>query len=149
MTDKHGKTTPSVKVWDLPTRIFHWSLVLLTVVAWTTSEAEDAFFWAHLWAGYGVMGLVVFRLVWGLIGTRHARFKGFIRPWRVVRGHIREMLSSPSAPSLGHTPPGGWMIAALLTVLILLILTGLFAGDEGEEGPYALFVSAWLADALG
>ncbi len=149
MADEHGNAAPTLKVWDLPTRVFHWSLVAFSILAWITSEADGALFWLHLWAGYAVMGLATFRLIWGVIGTRHARFTAFIRSWPDVRSHIRKLLSPSPAPSLGHTPPGGWMIALLLVVLILLVATGLFAGDDEELGPFALFVSAGLADALG
>lgn len=132
---KNNKET--IRVWDLPVRVFHWALVILVSLAWITSEADDFLFWAHLATGYGVMGLVVFRLVWGLIGTRHALFKNFIRPWSVVRGHTAEMLrfsrNRSMARFVGHTPAGGWMIVALLAVLGLLIATGLFAGDDGEK----------------
>ncbi|NQV83577.1 MAG: cytochrome b/b6 domain-containing protein [Rhodospirillales bacterium] len=140
---------PSIKVWDMPTRAFHWSVLTLAVLAWITSEAEGALFWTHLAAGYGVMGLIVFRLVWGVIGTRHARFHQFVRPWRVVRTHIQELRSFSPAPFLGHTPPGGWMIIALLAVMSLIVVTGLFSGDDGDAGPLAYLVSPWLADALG
>ncbi|MBT3306656.1 MAG: cytochrome B [Alphaproteobacteria bacterium] len=148
MTKEPIDNTPSIKVWDLPTRAFHWSLLTLAILAWITSEAEGTLFWTHLAAGYGVMGLIVFRLVWGVIGTRHARFSQFVRPWRVVVTHVRKLLSPSPAPFLGHTPPGGWMIVALLAVMTLVILTGLFAGDDGDTGPLAHLVSAWLADGL-
>ncbi|MDA1088982.1 MAG: cytochrome b/b6 domain-containing protein [Proteobacteria bacterium] len=141
-----------VRVWDLPTRVFHWTLAVLVVFALITSEAEGGLFWTHLAAGYGVMGLVVFRLVWGVIGTRHARFTDFVRPWAVVRDHIKAMLRSSlsrsMAGSVGHTPAGGWMIIALLAALALLIATGFFAGDEGDKGPLAHYIGAWLADAM-
>lgn len=149
MTGKSSIDNQTVRVWDLPTRVFHWSLAVLALLAWITSEAEGALFWTHLAAGYGIMGLVVFRLVWGLIGTRHARFTDFVRPWSVVRNHTAEMLRFTPTRFIGHTPAGGWMIVALLAVLALLTATGLFAGDEGEKGPLAHLVGAWLADGLG
>ena len=149
MTKKPGDDTLSIKVWDLPTRIFHWSLVVLALLAWITSEADGALFRTHLWTGYGVMGLIVFRLIWGFIGTRHPRFSKFIHPWPVVRKHLRDLLSQSPAPSLGHTPAGGWMIAALLAMMVALVATGLFAGDDGESGPLVHWVAPWLADGLG
>jgi len=88
-----------------------------------------------------------------VIGTRHARFSDFVRPWPVVRDHTLEMLrfsqSRSMSRSVGHTPAGGWMILALLAVLALLVASGLFAGDEGEKGPLADLAGAWLADGLG
>ncbi len=137
------------RVWDLPTRVFHWSLAILVLLAWVTSEAEGALFWTHLATGYGVMGLVVFRLAWGVAGTRHARFSDFLYPWSVVRTHMKEMLQPAPARFLGHTPAGGWMIVILLAVLAVLVASGLFAGDEGEKGPLAHIAGAGLADGLG
>jgi len=104
----------SIRVWDLPTRVFHWSLVVLTVLALITSEADGVLFWAHLAAGYGIMGLVVFRLVWGIVGTRHARFSDFVRRWAVGREHMMQTARLSSSRFVGHTPAGGWMIIALL-----------------------------------
>ncbi len=77
------------------------------LLAWITSEAEGGLFWTHLATGYGVMELVVFRLAWGVVGTRHARFADFLYPWSVVRAHLKEMLQRTPARFLGHTPAGG------------------------------------------
>lgn len=149
MTAEQKNEKESIRVWDLPTRVFHWTLLVLALLAWITSEAEGNLFWTHLAAGYGVMGLVVFRLAWGVIGTPHARFTDFVRPWSVVREHTAEMLRFSPSPFVGHTPAGGWMIVAQLAVLALLIASGLFAGDEAEKGPLAPLAGAWLADGLG
>lgn len=144
MSDK-----PTIVVWDLPVRIFHWTLVVATVLAFATSEAGGAWFVLHLVAGYAVMALVVFRIAWGFVGTRHARFRDFVRPWVVVRAHAADVLRLRPARFVGHNPLGGWMILALLAVLAVLTATGLFAGDDGETGPLAHRVGAGVADALG
>lgn len=144
MTEK-----PTVVVWDLPVRVFHWALLAMTVLAFATAEAEGAWFVLHLAAGYGVMALVVFRLAWGFVGTRYARFHEFVRPWPVVREHVANVLRLRPARFVGHNPLGGWMIVALLAVLGLLVATGLFAGDEGEKGPLTHWIGAGAADALG
>ncbi|MDA0306325.1 MAG: hypothetical protein O3B76_08575 [Proteobacteria bacterium] len=70
----------TIQVWDRPTRVFHWSLVVLVILGLVTSEAEGVLFWTHLAAGYGVLGLLVFRIFWGFLGTRHARFAEFLHP---------------------------------------------------------------------
>jgi len=144
--------TLSIQVWDRPTRVFHWSLVVLVILGLVTSEAEGVLFWTHLAAGYGVLGLLVFRIFWGFLGTRHARFAEFLRPWSVVREHLKEMLNFTPSPAIGHTAPGGWMIAALLVVLFLLVASGLFAGDDDQLGPMAPMITAklgaWAADAM-
>ncbi|MDA1100106.1 MAG: hypothetical protein O2967_14095 [Proteobacteria bacterium] len=68
-----------ILVWDRATRVFHWTLVTMVVVCWLTAEAGRALFWTHLASGYGVLLLVLFRLVWGVLGSRHARFGDFVR----------------------------------------------------------------------
>jgi cytochrome b len=71
----------AVRVWDLPTRIFHWTLVALVTLAWLTGEGKGIWFNLHLGAGIGVLSLLLFRLQWGVFGSRHARFVDFVRPW--------------------------------------------------------------------
>lgn len=144
MTEK-----PTVAIWDLPVRVFHWVLLVMTVLAFATAEAEGAWFVLHLAAGYAVMALLVFRLAWGFVGTRYARFREFVRPWPIVRAHAADVLRLRPARFVGHNPLGGWMIVALLTVLALTVATGLFAGDEGETGPLAHRIGAGVADAIG
>lgn len=139
----------AIRVWDLPVRVFHWSLVAMIALAFATSEAKGFLFKLHLAAGYAVIGLVAFRLAWGIVGTRYARFASFVRPWPTVRRHALDVLGLRPARFIGHNPLGGWMIVALLATIGLLAATGLFAGDEGEKGPYAALAGPWLADALG
>lgn len=133
-----------ILVWDLPTRLFHWLLVVLVAVAWVTSEADGLAFRLHVFAGLGVLTLIVFRLFWGFVGGRHARFREFVRPWPVVRdyGHRLATLSAPRY--VGHNPLGGWMVVAFLGTLGIVVATGLFAADDGIGGPLApLLVPAW------
>jgi cytochrome b len=138
----------TIAVWDLPVRVFHWSLLALVVLAFVTAETKGWLFQIHLYAGYGVIGLVAFRLAWGVVGTRYARFREFVRPWPAVRAHAVEVLGFSPARFIGHNPLGGWMIVALLATLALLTVTGLFAGDEGKHGPDAHLIAAWLAHGL-
>jgi len=139
----------TILVWDLPVRVFHWSLVAMIALAFATSEAKGFLFKLHFAAGYAVIGLVAFRLAWGLAGTRHARFAAFVQAWPEVRRHALDVLRLKPARFIGHNPLGGWMIVALLATIGLLAATGLFAGDEGKSGPYAALAGPWLADALG
>ena len=137
-----------ILVWDRATRAFHWSLLVMVVVCWITSEIEDALFWTHLVAGYIVLLLVLFRLAWGVMGGRHARFGDFVRGWPAVRSHARDLLALKPSRHVGHNPLGGWMILTLLAVLALTVVTGLFAGDDDEIGPYAILVNPDIADAM-
>ncbi len=134
-------------VWDLPTRVFHWTLLALVVVAWVSGEADDDAFMLHRLAGYAILAAVLFRLAWGFVGGRHARFGDFLRPWGAVRDHLRQLPSLRSPRCVGHNPPGGWMVAMLLTLLATLVITGLFAADDDLSGPWAGALPGRLAHA--
>jgi cytochrome b len=118
-----------IKVWDPLVRIFHWGLVVMFITAYAT---EDELMTLHIYAGYSILGLLAFRLVWGLIGTRHARFSDFVRPPREALAYIKDMAALRAKRYLGHNPAGGLMIMALLASLLLTTLTGL--GAYGVEG---------------
>ena len=127
----HHPSNASVLVWDVPTRLFHWTLVFLVALAWVTGDAEGTMFAVHKLAGYGVAVLLAFRVIWGFAGSRHSRFSEFVRPWPEVLAHIKGMLSLRPARTLGHNPLGGWMALVLLLVLAAQVTTGLFASDDG------------------
>lgn len=129
------QTTYEVKVWDPLVRVFHWSLVTAFIVAYIT---EDHFLGLHVQAGYTIIGLVLFRLLWGFIGTRHARFTDFVRGPHTVLSYLKSLLSRRPAHYLGHNPAGGWMVIALLVVLVLTTLSGLLTYGIGESaaGPF-------------
>lgn len=138
----------TVLVWDAPTRLFHWTLVLLVALAWVSGDAEGSMFTVHQLAGYAVAVLLVFRVIWGFTGSRHSRFADFVRPWREVLAHIRGMLSLRPARTLGHNPLGGWMALLLVLVLAAQVGTGLFASDDDLGGPLARVVSSGTAHAI-
>ncbi len=139
---------PPTRVWDLAVRLFHWSLVASFAVAWISAEEWQDL---HLWAGYAAAALVAFRLVWGLAGTRYARFRQFVRRPRVVVAYLREFLSGREARYLGHNPAGGAMILALLLALAGLCLTGwlyttdAYWGVEWVEETHELLANLLLA----
>lgn len=124
-----------VKVWDPLVRLFHWSLVLAFIVAYLTGEEEDDL---HIYAGYVILGLILFRLLWGFIGTRHARFSDFVRSPTEIANYIRDMLAGRAKRYIGHNPAGGAMILALLLGLAITTWSGLevYAIEEGA-GPLA------------
>lgn len=127
--------TGEIKVWDLLVRVFHWSLVLAFVVAYLSGEEESD---VHIYAGYIIFGLIVFRLIWGFIGSQHARFRDFVCSPQTIISHLKMMLSGKSRRYLGHNPAGGAMVLALLLGLAVTTYSGLevYAIEEGA-GPLA------------
>ena len=128
-----------MKVWDIPTRLFHWAIVLLIAGAWYSAEAGPMEW--HYRAGIGVLGLIAFRLLWGVIGSRTARFAYFLHSPRAVADYVRGRSSGP--PRAGHNPLGGYSVIAMLVVLVVQVSTGVFAVDvDGiESGPLSNMVS--------
>lgn len=127
-------TGNQVKVWDLGVRIFHWSLVILYFIAYLTGEDESDL---HIYAGYGVIALIVFRIVWGFIGSKYARFSDFLYgPGAVIR-YAKSLLTSSPEHYLGHNPVGGWMIILLLLSLVGVSWSGLELYAADGHGPLA------------
>lgn len=124
------------RIWDLPTRLFHWMLVLLVLIAWRSAEQRDISL--HVLAGSGLAGLLVFRLWWGFFGSSTARFANFLKGPGAVIAYARSIWTHKE-PELGHNPMGGWSVAGLLLCLIGLIGFGLFAVDTDglDSGPFA------------
>ena len=124
-----------IKVWDPLIRLFHWLLVIACFTAYFTQEEE---YELHLLAGYTVLGLICFRILWGFVGPRYARFRDFIfSPTLVVR-YLKEMINGHPRRYLGHNPAGGAMIIALLFALLATTLSGIaLDAAENRSGPLA------------
>jgi cytochrome b len=116
-----GLAAPMARVWDPLVRFFHWSLVLSFAVAWLSANRIEML---HMWAGYAAGGLVAMRLVWGFVGTRHARFTDFVRHPATVLGYLRDILRGTESRHLGHNPAGGAMVIALLIGVAGMAVTG-------------------------
>ncbi|MBF0135346.1 MAG: DUF1924 domain-containing protein [Magnetococcus sp. DMHC-1] len=131
-----------IVVWDPLVRIFHWGLVLMVTLAFLT---EDDFMFLHVLAGYLILGLVIFRLIWGVMGTYHARFQTFVHGPRRILGYLSTILRGQPEHHVGHNPAGGGMVVAILLVLLVTALLGMatFAAKE-FQGPVWL-----LAAGLG
>lgn len=125
-----------IAVWDLPVRLVHWLIVLLVAFSWWTAR-EEMLDW-HYRSGLAILGLVVFRFVWGLIGSSTARFTSFVRGPRRILDHLRGRREFV----LGHNPLGALSVLALLFMLALQVGLGLFAEDEDGmlSGPLAHFI---------
>lgn len=125
-----------VKVWDPLVRVFHWSLVAVFVIAYAASE--DEWIDVHTIAGYVVFGLVVLRILWGIIGPRHARFSDFVQSPATVFRYLGGLLRLRAPRYLGHNPAGGMMVVMLLVMLLVTTLTGIaYYGAEHSTGPLA------------
>lgn len=137
---------PDISVWDPLLRLVHWSFPLLIPAMWWTAENSK---WAlHKRIGLVLLGLLVFRLLWGLIGPETARFGQFVKGPRAVLAYLRG--DSGAGPAIGHSPLGGWSTMALLGAMLLQVSLGLFAGDpfDGTTGPLNSLVGVALADTI-
>lgn len=125
-----------VVVWDPLVRMFHWSLVASFAVAYLSGEGEVL--GLHAWSGYIIGGLILFRLLWGLVGPRHARFADFVFTPATILAYGRDLRRGQAQRYLGHNPLGGAMVIALLVMLALATLTGLILyGAKEAAGPLA------------
>jgi cytochrome b len=135
-----------IKVWDILVRVFHWSLVLFFAIAYLT---EGDWISVHSYAGYTIFLLVIFRIVWGVIGTTHARFSNFVvSPMRAV-DYLKDELSGDAKHYLGHNPAGGLMIIVLIISLLITVITGASIIATEGDGPLAMtFIASWSGELL-
>jgi len=123
------------KFWDIFIRVFHWSLLATFAITYLT---EDDFPTLHVYTGYTMMALIILRLIWGFIGSRHARFSNFIVKPTAVIEYMKEVVQFRAKRYLGHNPAGGAMVVALLTSLSMTLLFGLLTYGAAEfSGPLA------------
>ena len=144
-----GRSTP-VLVWDLPTRLFHWLLLITVFLSFVTGIIGGNAMEYHLLSGYTILVLMIFRLAWGFVGSRTARFSSFVKGPATVLSHVGVLLQKKKeTPYLGHNPLGGWSIVAMLLVLFVQVATGLFANDDIlTEGPLYAWVSKETSNLL-
>jgi len=138
-----------VKVWDVPVRVFHWLLVAAMAFLVVSGKVGGNLMEYHVYAGYSVLALVLFRVLWGFAGSTHARFASFVTGPSRGLAYAKRLLSGAPAHSAGHNPLGGWMVIVLLLSLLLQGGTGLFSNDDiAFEGPLYPFISKSLSDRL-
>jgi cytochrome b len=143
------KKVYSIRVWDIPTRLFHWLLVALVVFSFSTGKIGGTALKYHEWSGFAIIVLVVFRLVWGFMGGQQSRFISFVKGPATVIRYAASLLRRDSTRHIGHNPLGGWSIIAMLISLFIQAGTGLFANDDiFFEGPLSGFVSKKASDWL-
>jgi cytochrome b len=135
------------RVWDLPTRLFHWTLALLVVFSVVTAKVGGNWIDWHMRSGYTILALIVFRVIWGFAGSRYARFADFVRGPSAIAAYLRGMRSASAPAHAGHNPLGALSVLAMLAILLLQAATGLFANDSiANEGPLAKLVSGATSD---
>ncbi len=145
--DDAASVGAKVVVWDVPTRLFHWLAVLLIVAAYATSGSASMDW--HAWAGEALLAALFFRLLWGFFGSQTARFASFLASPRAAARHLARLLRREPDRQVGHNPAGGWMVLALLALMLGETLSGLYVGkDIAEEGPLSERVPAALANLI-
>ena len=138
-------TAQRVRIWDLPTRLFHWSLAVLVVFSIVTAHVGGAWIDWHFRSGYAVLALIAFRIAWGFVGGRHARFASFLRGPSAIAAALR----GEPAPHAGHNPLGGLSVIAMLALVGAQAVGGLFANDDiASEGPLVRLVSKATSDSI-
>jgi len=136
-----------MRVWDLPIRVFHWAIVVLIFVSWLTFQR--GWMTVHFYTGYTTLSLLLFRLVWGFVGSDTARFLRFLKsPVAAIR-HLMHLHRREPDTEIGHNAAGGWMVLVLLGLLLVQAITGLCANDDiFLEGPWAGWVGKSWSDWL-
>ena len=138
-----------IKVWDLPTRLFHWILVACFAFLFLSGDTGFLFEW-HSVIGIAVLALLLFRIIWGFVGSTTARFSSFIFSPASVIAYAKTLLSRTADPHAGHNPLGGLMVFAMLAGLLFQGFTGLFTTDDIlVEGPLYGYVDEDTAEWFG
>jgi len=139
-----------IRVWDPLVRLFHWSLVVAFTIAYLTGDEENSL---HIYSGYAVLGLISFRVLWGFIGTRYARFSDFVYSPGILVQYLKDLWAKKPQHYTGHNPAGGWMVLAFLVTLFVVSVSGLkvYALEEGlgplaAEAPALILISSAHAD---
>lgn len=139
-----------IKVWDLPVRLFHWLLVALILAAWVTQYLDRMDL--HVWIGEWILTLLLFRVVWGFVGSDTARFSGFLRSPLAGLRHLAHLGRREPDRGIGHNAAGGWMVLVMLALIGVQVGTGLCANDLDDggdtEGPLMHLVGKDRSDWL-
>lgn len=124
-------------VWDIPVRLFHWLLVTCIFAQWFTAEVLDDAMDVHFYIGYFTLGLIIFRLIWGFVGTKYAKFSSFIAGPKAMSSYLSSLVSGQHTFSVGHNSVGGLILPAVIILVGLQAISGLFTSDDiVYSGPY-------------
>lgn len=139
----------SMRVWDTPVRLFHWLLTVLVLLSFIT--AQFGWMGVHFLSGYTILSLLLFRVIWGVVGSDTARFSRFLVNPVTGLQHLREFARREPDNQIGHNAAGGWMVVVMLALLLLQTCTGLFSSGEDDPsvaGPLARWISSKTSDAV-
>lgn len=151
ITDTPARDT-SKPIWDILVRVFHWALVLAVFGAFVLAHFGPLNMTLHFWLGYAVLVLLAIRVLWGFVGSANARFANFLKGPLPVLRYMLTLFSRKPSHAEGHNPMGGWSVVAMLVLLFLQVVTGLFTDPEDylNVGPLSGYVSSeWARFALG
>ena len=139
-----------MRIWDLPIRLFHWAIVVLLGFSWLSAEIGTGFWMRlHVLSGLTILAMLLFRVIWGFIGSDTARFTRFLKSPMEAFRHLGHMTRREADTEIGHNAAGGWMVLGLLALLAFQVATGLCANDDAmTEGPLALRVGKETSDWL-
>jgi len=136
-----------MRVWDAPTRLFHWAIVILIGVSWLS--IHNGWMLIHFLSGYSILTLLLFRITWGFVGSETARFASFLGSPLAALRHLSHLRRREPDDQIGHNAAGGWMVLVMLLMLAVQVGTGLCANDDVlTEGPLAEYVGKKLSDRL-
>lgn len=148
MNGRETRQRRRVVVWDAPVRTFHWLLVATFLACWISSE-DNRFLHIHVFGGYLILGLLVFRVVWGFKGTRYAHFADFLKGWPAVRDYLAGLRARDPERFIGHNPVAGWAVLILMVLLAAIGITGvLVLGVEEGHGPLSLLMRPSAAEGF-
>lgn len=138
-----------MKVWDLPIRLFHWGIIILIAVSYTTVQLGWMKF--HLLSGYTMLAALVFRVIWGFAGSDTARFGRFLKTPVAGFVYLSHLFRREEDVEIGHNPAGGWMVLAMIVALVVQVGTGLCSNTDEDfmiDGPLAKYVGKAASDRL-
>ena len=136
-------------IWDIPTRLFHWLLVFSLVGQYVTAELMDNAMQCHFYLVYFTLGLIIFRIIWGFVGSDYARFGQFLYGPKAVVGYLSTLFARNSHAHAGHNPLGGWVVVVMITLVMIQAVSGLFMTDDVFlDGPWRSAVEDATLDTM-
>lgn len=147
MADQNKK----VRIWDLPVRLFHWTLVVLLITSYFSARAGGDWMNLHFWSGYTILTLLLFRIAWGFVGSTTARFSHFVKGPAAWFVYLRNFVTGRRTYDVGHNPVGGIMVLVLIVAVLVQAVAGLFSADTDlgtVNGPLANLIADKWVDRL-